>query len=91
MEYEYSRRFRCKNAVNYMAIYKPKCNNGNPCELCKVKYELANTLRIYTGEYINLAGFGFNQIDTLRSKVCAALTDIVVNLDLQRGEDVKDS
>lgn len=33
---------KCKNADKYQAIYPPRCNNGDPCEACKQKWESIN-------------------------------------------------
>lgn len=32
---------KCSYADKYKAIYPPKCNNGDPCEACKKKWEEA--------------------------------------------------
>lgn len=29
---------QCKNAKRYKGLRKPTCNGGNPCDLCKDKY-----------------------------------------------------
>ena len=29
----------CKYATQYKGIYPPRCNKGNPCQVCRDKYE----------------------------------------------------
>ena len=30
---------KCSYADKYKAIHPPKCNNGDPCDTCKTKWE----------------------------------------------------
>lgn len=36
---------KCKNADQYLGLYKPTCNNGNPCEVCSLRFELQQKRR----------------------------------------------
>lgn len=33
---------KCSYADKYKAIHPPKCNDGNPCWVCREKWEAAN-------------------------------------------------
>jgi hypothetical protein len=36
---------KCKNADRYRAMHPPRCNKGNPCQVCRLKWENAELRR----------------------------------------------
>lgn len=41
---------KCKNADRYKAIHPPRCNKGDPCEVCRLKWENAELRRAQEDE-----------------------------------------
>ena len=36
---------KCTNADRYRAMHPPRCNKGNPCQFCRLKWENAELRR----------------------------------------------
>jgi len=42
--------FKCANADKYQAKQPPKCNNGEPCVICKQKWAQAQKAKVSNGK-----------------------------------------
>lgn len=49
----------CKNAIKYLGARRPRCNDGEGCDLCNLKWDLQEIARNLDRPLFDLAGLDY--------------------------------